>query len=75
MRAGHRYAATQPLGIDRATVDMSDRRLARHLATVVLVKLSALAVLWWFFESGNGVDVNIDANTQTPSAAAAFQRP
>jgi hypothetical protein len=75
MRAGYRCAAMQPFGIDRATVDMSDRRLARHLATVVLVKLSALAVIWWFFERGNGADMNVDANLQVPSAAAASQRP
>ena len=27
----------------------SDRRLARHLGALVVLKLAALAVIWWLF--------------------------
>jgi hypothetical protein len=37
------------------TPNMTDRRLTRHLAIVVLLKLIALTVLWWFFFRESGV--------------------
>jgi hypothetical protein len=39
---------------------MTDRRLFRHLAVAVLLKLLALTVLWWAFIRDARVDV--DAN-------------
>ena len=37
-----------------------DRRLSRHLAMAVAVKLLALAGLWWFLVRDHAVDVNTE---------------
>lgn len=38
----------------------ADRRLLRHLVTVVLIKLIALTVLWWLFIRDARVPVDTD---------------
>jgi hypothetical protein len=52
-----------------------DRRLTRHLAFAVAVKLLALAVLWWFLVRDHGVDANTEltaAHLLVPVAATAL---
>jgi hypothetical protein len=39
---------------------MTDRRLARHLAIAVLLKLLALTALWWLFIREARVEVDAD---------------
>jgi hypothetical protein len=51
-----------------------DRRLTRHLAFAVAVKLLALAGLWWFLVRDRAVDANTEqtaAHLLVPTASNA----
>ena len=54
---------------------MTDRRLARHLAALLALKLAALALLWWAFGRDDRVEVDIDrASTRLLSPAEEARR-
>lgn len=41
---------------------MTDRTLSRELVLIVVIKLAALALLWWFFVRDVRVEVVLPAN-------------
>lgn len=54
---------------------MSDNRLLRHLVTAMLVKLLALAAIWWCFVRDARVGIDTDATSRHVAAAAAAPSP
>ncbi len=61
---------------------MPGRRLVRHLALAVIVKLAALAALWWVFVRDAHVAVDPDAvaahvgvDAHAPAATSPGARP
>lgn len=59
-------------------MNRDDRRLLRHLATAVALKLTVLAVLWWAFVRDSAVDAGSEqtaAHLLVPISPAAARQP